>query len=64
MIIYAKFEDPPKNYGIPGADFIGLSKFEMQVKINLYSYKFFYMEYIVDVIINSVLEIEEEYIWI
>jgi hypothetical protein len=26
MIIGAKFEDPPKNYGSPGADFIGLKK--------------------------------------
>ncbi len=26
MIICAKFEDPPKNYGSPGADFMGLKQ--------------------------------------
>jgi hypothetical protein len=26
IIIFAKFEDPPKNYGSPGADFIGLKQ--------------------------------------
>jgi hypothetical protein len=26
MIICAKFEDPPKNYGSPGADFIELKQ--------------------------------------
>jgi hypothetical protein len=26
MIICAKFEDPPKNYGSPGTDFIGIKQ--------------------------------------
>jgi hypothetical protein len=65
MIICAKFEDPPKNYGSPGPDFIGLNQIRnaMSKKICILI-KFFYMEYFVDVIINSVLETEEEeYIW-
>jgi hypothetical protein len=33
MIICAKFEDPPKNYGSPGADFIGLKQIRNASKI-------------------------------
>jgi hypothetical protein len=47
MIICAKFEDPPKNCGSPGADFVGLC-----ILINFF--------YIINSVLE--IE-EEEYIW-
>ncbi len=65
MIICAKFEDPPKNYSSPGADFIGLKQIRNASQIKFIFLLIFSTWNIFNwVIINSVLEIlEEEYIW-